>query len=97
MSSPTRYRLKTQEVAAIQWTGWNAREVAAFLAPALKKGAPLKRSGSPPATLILELDQDRWIVHQGDYIILYEEQKTLRLVARRDFERYYEPCPENDA
>jgi hypothetical protein len=85
-----RYRNKTAEVDAVQWTGDNADELRAFAGLAFDEIAPEDRVQDPEATAQV-CDDNAWkLLHAGDWVIRRGED--FERWRADDFAKLYEPA-----
>lgn len=90
-----RYRKKPVEIEAIQWTGHNWDEIAAFLASTGEKGLGRWGPGYPePERLrIYNTPERQWINCPYGHFVIRGVQNEFYPCAPDIFEAIYEPAP----
>ncbi|MFG2372588.1 hypothetical protein ACGFY9_14055 [Streptomyces sp. NPDC048504] len=92
-TNPHRYRHRSEEIEAIQWTGTNADELRAFCGPDFEEIDPEDRTENPDASAAVReskhgtwrgLEPGYWVVKIGEEF--YEESPA-------DFAAQFEPVP----
>lgn len=86
-----RYRSKSVEVDAIQWTGSNVDAMIAFAAYDFQTVDPQDRDDDPDMTAsVLEGTHSTWVpLYDGTWVV--RDEDGLHAVAEDDFAKTYEP------
>lgn len=86
-----RFRHRTAEVDAVQWTGSNADQLIAFAPDRFATAAPEDRIDPEDDALVL-IEESHWVaIRPGCWVLKYPDHFAVESDA--DFREWYEPAP----